>query len=388
MNELWYARTNWFDIGLAIGVKLIDLEAIKKEYHNDSDKCLKELIHQWLKRRIPKPTWAALVCALRSPIVGRGHLSDEVMTKYLPTYTSHHSESLDNANSALSHSHLQPEFQCPCRKCNLMDYLKNGCPTSSSSSYPYLNLEALTQDERDDVIQKLSEGTSDIVKRFSDLFWNTIKSWERRQVKVSEVVNVARSLSIPISDEERRDATSINDIFSVIGNCMSFFNHESFGEFIQKLGDEEEKKSYDEYCRHFNEFCLRRIFEVSPTVYSNQHERMNREFLVLTSECCMKVLADVKNAQNKIATLLHLRASQVHIERVDNGCIILVLSIEMALGRELFPLKPAMYEELKSCGYTIIVPPTPAYVAYEETHCQVPVDQKVSFTVKKMFYDN
>ena len=40
------------------------------------------MLKQWLKRATPKPTWRALVDALRRDAVGEGQLAEELGVKY------------------------------------------------------------------------------------------------------------------------------------------------------------------------------------------------------------------------------------------------------------------------------------------------------------------
>lgn len=75
-------RTKWNSFGLQLKMNYDDLTAIKKECREDPEECLKELLSRWLKRADPKPTWKALVKALKSKTVGFGGLAQEVKRKY------------------------------------------------------------------------------------------------------------------------------------------------------------------------------------------------------------------------------------------------------------------------------------------------------------------
>ena len=75
----WDARTEWYDIGLELGIHPATLEEIKKDYSLTKDQ-FREMLTTWLKTVNPKPTLAALAEALRSPSVGHGHLAERLFT--------------------------------------------------------------------------------------------------------------------------------------------------------------------------------------------------------------------------------------------------------------------------------------------------------------------
>jgi hypothetical protein len=68
-------RLKWYDIGLELGVKEIDLEEIKLQYGNKSAECLREMIKKWLKFFPDRPTWGKLATALEAPAVDEPELA-------------------------------------------------------------------------------------------------------------------------------------------------------------------------------------------------------------------------------------------------------------------------------------------------------------------------
>ena len=69
IEELHDVSLKWYNIGLQLKVSNTCLEKIKREEIGSSDKLL-EMSKAWLKKVKPKPTWAALVKALKSRSVG------------------------------------------------------------------------------------------------------------------------------------------------------------------------------------------------------------------------------------------------------------------------------------------------------------------------------
>ena len=265
------------------------------------------------------------------------------------------------------------QFQCPCGNCDLITYVNKQCPRSRSCSYPYLDVNTLSDDDKEDLLQRLTDDTSNITECFSDLLSNTGKSLRRRQITHERLIEVSLDLGvyksgrnqIPLLKEDQtklKETTSISGAFNILRDHMSFFNYELLGYIIRHLGDENDYQKFEVFCSKFKDYCKRKVFEVptGPAVlHPSGSERSSRKkFVVLATPDLINTLADVKAAQRKIASLLGLRASTVQLERIDIGCVILVFSIPGTLNN-LFPLKASTCAELKADGYTLIVPNKP-----------------------------
>ena len=64
----------------------------------------------------------------------------------------------------------------------------------------------------------------------------------------------------------------------------------------------------------------------------------------------------VKKAKHKIASILKLKSSTLHLHKIDEGSIILVLSIPEFVANEIFPLESATKAKLKREGFQVMVP--------------------------------
>ena len=82
-ETLFEARTNWYNIGLQLGLPEADLAAIKLENSMLQD-CLREALAKWLRgvNQDSKPTWKRLVDALRSQSVSENQLAQFIEEKY------------------------------------------------------------------------------------------------------------------------------------------------------------------------------------------------------------------------------------------------------------------------------------------------------------------
>ena len=83
LKELYEARTKWYYIGLELKVPWGTLDSIKAQSDDEQERLLEALKH-WLKTVDPKPTWQALVNALRSCLVKENWLANSLEEKHCP----------------------------------------------------------------------------------------------------------------------------------------------------------------------------------------------------------------------------------------------------------------------------------------------------------------
>ena len=83
LRELHEARTKWYYIGIELKVPVGTLDSIKAQ-SDDAKECLLEALKHWLKTVDLKPTWQALVNALRSCVVEENQLANSLEEKHCP----------------------------------------------------------------------------------------------------------------------------------------------------------------------------------------------------------------------------------------------------------------------------------------------------------------
>ena len=78
-EAVFEARTKWYDIGLMLKVPVDELDSIDCRFDDPSDQ-LRETLKIWL-RTARKPTWQAILVALRNRTVGQPKLANEIEAK-------------------------------------------------------------------------------------------------------------------------------------------------------------------------------------------------------------------------------------------------------------------------------------------------------------------
>lgn len=81
-NAIWKIRAKFYNLGMNLGIDTGTLDCASRK--GDDGDALNSVIKTWLQRSEPKPTWSALVQALRGDNVKAGALADEIASKYCP----------------------------------------------------------------------------------------------------------------------------------------------------------------------------------------------------------------------------------------------------------------------------------------------------------------
>ena len=81
LNEIYEARVRAHFVGLNLKVPTDVLESIRTRFDDDGDR-LYYVIMEFLKQIDPKPTWRAIVDALKSPTVNMAKLAETIEAKF------------------------------------------------------------------------------------------------------------------------------------------------------------------------------------------------------------------------------------------------------------------------------------------------------------------
>ena len=82
LNELHTVRASWYLIGLQLEIPHTTLDCLKQN-HSDPSDLMWEVLKYWLDTAVdPRPSWEAVVAALRSPIVDKKYIAEKLESMY------------------------------------------------------------------------------------------------------------------------------------------------------------------------------------------------------------------------------------------------------------------------------------------------------------------
>ena len=112
-RKVYAAKTEWYNLGLELGLRFSTLDSIDARYSNDPSRCFCQVLKEWLKGINPPPTWHAMVNALKSPTVAQSHLAEQIQTELQPALSMQPQLSQPLSPESLSPQFLSPEPQSP-----------------------------------------------------------------------------------------------------------------------------------------------------------------------------------------------------------------------------------------------------------------------------------
>ena len=93
LDALQGKAAKWMMIGLQLHLSTDELDIIKANSH-DVGECLTGVVRKWQTKTEPRPTWRAIINALRAAAVGEDVLAKELEGRYGPGNDSESSKLL------------------------------------------------------------------------------------------------------------------------------------------------------------------------------------------------------------------------------------------------------------------------------------------------------
>ena len=236
----------------------------------------------------------------------------------------------------------------------------DGCP---KSYIPYLGMTTLSKEDQENLNFILKQDTKKIMKRFADLSNRTCDSLVRRNITVERLIRVATNCNASLHNQ-LMNLKSIDLVFATLATEMSFFNHGMLANIIEELGDEDDKKRFNDYSKEFQKFCKRKVFEIEPgecTCGQKLSMKGRKLFAVLLptltgNKTKVETLEDAVSMKEMLAEILGVLPASLHLHRIDEGSIILVFSVPDCIAEELFPLQNEKIALLRAKGMALFVP--------------------------------
>ena len=244
-------------------------------------------------------------------------------------------------------------------------------------AFPYLQLSRIDKDCRENICQKLSAKTCEIIEDFANLTDYTIESLKARGV--TPIVLAQRALQLkafkspqmlnPLMDDEKSKLSTSNTIdesFIILQGHMSFFNYEPLEHIIKgrQTGSEDDRRRMEDYSKKFELYCRQRLFRVPAadvgmcSTDSRGYERKAFVILVLEDNPINDLTHnDLIKEKRRIGTILDLESATLFLHKFDVGSLILVFSVPGFVYRELFPLSQQLASALRRNGYVLFTVP-------------------------------
>ena len=266
------------------------------------------------------------------------------------------------------------KFVCPfCKKCTVLQFFsKAGCPkaaqhnsTEEVSLFPYLDLSALSKNEKIVLESRLVDDTQKMILLFAETEDSIIVSLDSKNVDVSRLRNFAGNIVSKVGTKEEveklNQSSKISEVFEALQPFKSFFHYEIIESIVRVFGSPTDHQLMDEYISKFNEFCERSVFQVPPNIfYDSDPKPGDRVFSVKLTKEGQASLIDVVAVRRRVANILDIEVFALQLCCITEGCVCLRFLVSSQVAEKIFPLSHSRVVALQEIHVRIVDGPNPS----------------------------
>ena len=146
-------------------------------------------------------------------------------------------------------------------------------------------------------------------------------------------------------------ADSIDDIFWILKDYMSFFNYHIIEHIIVVLGTEEDKVELKKYKTNFQQYAQRRVYECPPQFGPVSNADHADIFVKVDSRYEDYTVIEIEVFSQKLSELLNVSTLGVlRLCTVEKGCFQLTFQVPSLVKEEIFPLSREQERALAARG--------------------------------------
>ena len=237
-------------------------------------------------------------------------------------------------------------------------------PTSTSISFPYLNVSGLTPEQQEGLRIRLCVESEDIVHKFWLLHSRVYRSLRERNVPVEMLVSHLLSLgafdpvykdsqkpALQTFFQELQNARSIEDVLYIIRDYFSFFNYHVIEHIVNELGTDKDRVELQNYEKEYDQYSKRRIYECPPE-YGSKSSTGHVDLVAKVDSVYEDfTVKELQKFQYRLSRILHVSPQSVlHLCRVEEGCLQLIFQVPSFVQQEIFPLSSEQESALAAEG--------------------------------------
>ena len=314
------------------------------------------------------------------PGIGRSESSPPAVTVKAPTTRQDVSTQVESkpviSKPAESHGSLDagksqtPAYECGCgEKCSLSDIISGKCdsPKSQGGLFPTLAANNLSESDRKLLSGEVTLQFNQICKKYASLTSSIRSSLKQRSITPAGLTERLMDLEgfLPLRKgtkqcllenriSEFKNATSVEDIFFILKEYCSFYNHGIIEYIVEELGTSEDKARLEKYKKDFTDYCRRSVFECPFSRGSEKSSHFTDLVMKVDSDSMIKpyTIKAVDLFHTQVAKVLQVTKHTLHLWSVEEGCLKLTFQIPLLLKTLIFPLTVDQRRNLKELGVT------------------------------------
>lgn len=145
--------------------------------------------------------------------------------------------------------------------------------------------------------------------------------------------------------EKLQEATSVNNVISIINGECSFLNYDIFKSITEKyeiIDDSSEDLKYPEKLKDYlKKHTILELAKVFPSLESRLDSSKKKVIFKFDIKATKKA-SDISNLKNCIAEILDLDFMTVQIIDISEGCVVVTFSLPAHIADIIFPCHPEL----------------------------------------------
>ena len=255
------------------------------------------------------------------------------------------------------------KYLCGCGGCSLEKIITEGCDCPGSlQRFPLLDIQKLPKVKSQQYLYMLAKEAEIINDEFASLCDDICQSMIRRDISVQRIITflrISKRFTIVTRKTElhqRLDRSkTIEEVFAVLSNICSWFNHHPVGALIKKFGTNDDKNLYDKFTEEtLMKYLKRSVTEIPKDSFGPEDIEGSGKFRLKIDSLSTheNIIGDhIFVLKGKVAEALNIAIEDLHICSISKGCVEVEFLVPLLILNELFPLSPDQLSAL--AGITI-----------------------------------
>ena len=151
------------------------------------------------------------------------------------------------------------------------------------------------------------------------------------------LVNLVLGMNILSEDDEEKVRNTPSEVDTILTKYWSFLDYENFEHIVENMCGENEKRLTKAYSEEVKKFCERRVSELPPDSLGNSainDDGMKKLRVVLNLDD--PALKRIKDLKIVIANILECRASQLVLQDIKGGSVLVTFLLTASIGARIF----------------------------------------------------
>ena len=190
----------------------------------------------------------------------------------------------------------------------------------------------LSKETKEDLYQRVITDTRRIKLKFSTLqdeIWKSIND-------IQGLVQLVLGMGMLSKDDEEHIRKNPSNVSIILTKYWSFLDFENLEHIVERKCSSVEKRMMEEYKEEVQMFCQRRVSELPPNSLDSSGNITGMRKLCVLLDLDDPALQRVRHLKMAIAIILGCRTSDLVLQNIEPGSVLVTYLVNGTLGEKLF----------------------------------------------------